>query len=56
MRVSRPEEKAKEKAKSKADANPSEDALTIKDMVSKAKAAESKSKVDSKKNSHQSQT
>ena len=58
--VSRPEEKAKEKgkekAKSKADANPSEDALTIEDMVFKAKAAESKSKIDSKKDSHQSQT
>ena len=60
MGVSRPEEKAKEKgkekAKSKADANPSEDALTIEDMVFKAKAAESKSKIDSKKDSHQSQT
>ena len=54
--VSRPEEKAKEKAKSKADANSSEDALTIEDMVSKAKATESKSKIDSKKDSHQSQT
>ena len=58
--ASRPEEKAKEKgkekAKSKVDANPSEDALTIRDMVSKAKAAESKSKIDSKKDSHQSQT
>ena len=58
MGVSRPEEqakeKAKEKAKGKADANPSEDALTIEDMVSKAKAAESKSKIDSKKDSHQS--
>ena len=49
-------EKGKEKAKSKADANPSEDALTIGDMVSKAKAIESKSKIDSKKDSHQSQT
>ena len=60
MGVSRPEEKAKEKgkekAKSKADANPSEDALTIEDMVFKVKAAESKSKIDSKKDSHQSQT
>ena len=54
--VSRPEEKAKEKAKSKANANPSEDALTIGDMVSKAKTTESKSKIDSKKDSHQSQT
>ena len=49
-------EKGKEKAKSKANANPSEDALTIEDMVFKAKAAESKSKIDSKKDSHQSQT
>ena len=49
-------DKGKEKAKNKADANPSEDALTIGDMVSKAKVAESKSKVDSKKDSHQSQT
>ena len=49
-------EKAKEKAKGKADANPSEDALTIEDMVSKAKAAESKSRIDFKKDSHQSQT
>ena len=49
-------EKGKEKAKNKADANPSEDALTIGDMVSKAKATESKSKIDSKKDSHQSQT
>ena len=49
-------EKGKEKAKSKANANPSEDALTIGDMVSKAKATESKSKIDSKKDSHQSQT
>ena len=55
MGVSRPEEKAKEKAKSKADANPSDDALTIEDMVSKAKATESKSKIDSKKDFHQSQ-
>ena len=49
-------EKGKEKAKNKADANPSENALTIGDMVSKAKAAESKSKIDSKKDSYQSQT
>ena len=56
MGISRPEEKAKEKAKGKADANPSEDALTIEDMVSKAKAAKFKSKVDSKKDSHQSPT
>ena len=50
MGVSRLEEKAK----SKVDVNPSEDALTIEDMVSKAKTAESKSKIDSKKDSHQS--
>ena len=54
--VSRPEDKAKEKAKSKTDANPSEDTVTIEDMVSKAKAGESKSKIDSKKDSHQLQT
>ena len=58
--VSWTEEKAKEKKKgkekgqNKADANPSEDALTIGDMVSKAKVAGSKSKIDSKKDSHQS--
>ena len=58
--VSRTEEKAKEnkkgkeKGQNKADANPSEDALTIGDMVSKAKVAGSKSKIDSKKDSHQS--
>ena len=50
MGVSWPEEKAKEKAKSKADANPFENAFTI--MASKAKAAESKSKIDFKKDSH----
>ena len=49
-------EKGKEKAKNKANANPSEDAFTIGDMVSKAKATKSKSKIDSKKDSHQSQT
>ena len=49
-------EKRKEKAKNKTNANPSEDAFTIGDMVSKVKATESKSKVDSKKDSHQSQT
>ena len=54
--VSRPNKKAKEKAKGKADANSSEDALTIEDMMSKAKTIESKSKIDPKKNSHQSQT
>ena len=47
-------EKGKEKEQNKADANPFEDALTIGDMVSKAKVAGSKSKIDSKKNSHQS--
>ena len=56
MVASRIEEKAKEKGKNKVDANPSEDALTIGDMVSKAKVAESKFKIESKKNSHQSQT
>ena len=40
--VSRPNKKKKEKAKGKADANPSEDALTIEDMMSKAKTIESK--------------
>ena len=58
--VSRPKEKSKEKVKEKAkgkvDANPSKDALTIEVMVSKVKSAESKSKIDSKKDSHQSQT
>ena len=60
--ASRTEEKAKEKEKgkekgqNKANANPSEDALTIGDMVSKAKVAGSKSKIDPKKDSHQSQT
>ena len=48
-------EKRKEKEKNKDDANPSKDALTIEDMVSKAKATESKSKIDSKKDFHQSQ-
>ena len=47
-------EKGKEKEQNKADANPFEDALTIGDMVSKAKVAGSKSKIDSKKNFHQS--
>ena len=56
--ASQTEEKAKEKEKgqNKANANPSKDALTIGDMVSKAKVVESKSKIDSKKDSHQSQT
>ena len=57
MGVSRPDEKAKGKAvQPPADANPFEDALIIGDMMSKAKAAKSKSKIDSKKDSHQSQT
>ena len=47
-------EKEKEKGQNKADANPSKDALTIGDMVSKAKVAGSKSKIDSKQDSHQS--
>ena len=33
----KPKEKVKEKAKGKTDANPSEDALTIEDMVSRLK-------------------
>ena len=50
-----------EKAKGKgvqppANANPSEDTLIIEDMVSKAKTAESKSRIDSKKDFHQSKT
>ena len=57
MGVSWPDDKAKGKeVQPPADANPFEDALTIGDMMSKAKAAESKSKIDSKKDSHQSQT
>ena len=57
MRVFRPEEKAKGKGvQPPADANPYEDALTIEDMMSKAKVAESKSRIDSKKDSHQSKT
>ena len=52
-------EKAKEKEKEtkkeqdKGDTNPSEDALTIEDMVSKVKIDGSKSKIDSKKDSQQ---
>ena len=46
-------EKRREKGQNKADANPFEDALTIGDMVSKAKVAGSKSKIDSKKDSQQ---
>ena len=55
--VSQPNEKVKGKGvQPPADANPSEDALTIEDMVSKAKATESKSRIDSKKDSYQSKT
>ena len=46
-------EKEKKKEQDKADTNPSEDALTIGDMVSKVKVARSKSKIDSKKDSQQ---
>ena len=46
-------EKEKKKEQNKADVNPSEDALTIGDMVSKVKVARSKSKIDSKKDSQQ---
>ena len=57
MGVSQLDEKAKGKGvQPPADANPSKDALTNEDMVSKAKATESKSKIDYKKDSHQSQT
>ena len=57
MGISRPNEKAKGKGvQPPTDANPTEDALTIEDMMSKAKAAESKSRIDSKKDSHQSKT
>ena len=55
--ISRLDEKVRVKGvQPPADANPSEDALTIEDMVSKDKVAESKSKIDSKKDSHQSKT
>ena len=55
--VSRPNKKAKGKGvQPPVDANLSEGAFTIEDMVSKAKATESKSKIDSKKDSHQLQT
>ena len=57
MGVSRPDENAKGKGvQPPTDANPSEDTFTIEDMVSKDKAAESKSKIDSKKHSHQPKT
>ena len=55
--VSQPNEKVKGKGvQPPTNANPSEDALTIEDIVSKAKAAESKSRIDSKKDSYQSKT
>ena len=47
-------EKGKEKEQNKTDANPSQDALTIGDMVSKVKVVGSKFKIDSKKDAHQS--
>ena len=57
MGVFQPDEKAKGKGvQHPANANPSEDTLTIEDMVSKAKTAESKSRIDSKKDFHQSKT
>ena len=57
VEISRPDEKVKGKGvQPPADANPYEDALTIEDMMSKAKVAESKSRIDSKKDSHQSKT
>ena len=57
VRISRLDEKAKGKGvQPLAKANPSEDSLSTKDMVSKAKAVESKSKIDSKNDSHQSKT
>ena len=57
VEISRPDEKVKGKGvQPPADANPYEDALTIEDMMSKAKAAESNSRIDFKKDSHQSKT
>ena len=54
MGISRPDEKVKGKrVQPPVDANPSDDALTIEDMMSKAEASESKSKIDSKKDSYQ---
>ena len=44
-------EKEKKKEQNKADTNPSEDALTIGDMVSKVIVVGYKSKIDSKKDS-----
>ena len=46
-------DKDKKKEQNKANASPSENALTIGDMVSKVKVAGSKSKIDSKKDSQQ---
>ena len=55
--VSQPNEKAKGKGvQPSVDVSPFEDALTIEDMMSKAKAAESNSRIDFKKDSHQSKT
>ena len=45
--------KEKKKGQNKTDAKPFEDALTIRDMVSKVKVVGSKSKIDSKKDSQQ---
>ena len=54
MGKSRPEDKVKDKGvQPPTEANPSEDDLTIKDVVSKVKGVEPKSKVDTKKDSHQ---
>ena len=51
---SQPEDKGKDKGvQPPTEANPSEDDLTIKDVVSKVKGVEPKSKVDTKKDSHQ---
>ena len=53
MGNSRPEDKRKDKGiQPPTEANPSEDDLTIKDVVSKVKGAKPKSKVDTKKDSH----
>ena len=57
MVVSQPNEKVKGKGvQPPADANLFEGAFTIEDVVSKAKAANSKSRIDSKKDSYQSKT
>ena len=48
-----PEDKGKDKGvQPPTEANPSKDDLTIKDVVSKAKGVESKSKADTKKDSY----